>query len=79
MSRLIAMTSIIDTNFPDVSTQECLPIGERVLDRLPGMLWVADEVLALLQRDESCAMQWVEPTVKRIYEDVNEMMKILAD
>ena len=59
-----------------------LPLSERVLDRLADILFATDEILDMIQTGDrypdSTATQ-VETSVKHVYDQVNELMKKLAD
>lgn len=66
----------------DVMTAVQLPISERVLDRLADILFATDEILDLLDRDEGFPIDTtvdVEKSVRDVYDQVNELMKKLAD
>ncbi len=56
-----------------------LPVGERVLDRLGDLLYDADDILSILKADDATSVRWMEPMIERIYEDVNSLMKRIAD
>jgi hypothetical protein len=59
-----------------------LPISERVLDRLADILFATDEILDMLRVEErppDATTVAVESSVQRVYDQVNELMKKLAD
>lgn len=59
-----------------------LPVSERVLDKLADILFATDEILDMLQMDEhlpSNTTVEVEQSVRQVYDQVNELMKQLAD
>jgi hypothetical protein len=59
-----------------------LPISERVLDRLGDILLASDEILGMIAANPllpSDATRCVERSVKTLYEQVNDLMKTLAD
>ena len=65
---------------PVVSVQ--LPLSERVLDRLADILFASDEILDMIGTqprypDESTLD--VEKSVRRVYNQVNDLMKKLTD
>lgn len=66
----------------DPVTAVHLPVSERVLDRLADILFASDEILDMVRAperlpDETTAA--VEASVRRVYEQVNELMMRLAD
>jgi hypothetical protein len=58
---------------------EGIPAHERVLDRLADLLFDADDVLAMLKADDARCVQWIEPHVLKVYDEVNEVMKKRCD
>ena len=59
-----------------------LPMSERVLDKLADILFATDEILDMIRVEE----QLPDPTavvvgdsVQRVYDQINELMKKLAD
>jgi hypothetical protein len=59
-----------------------LPISERVLDRLADILFATDEILDMIRVEERAPDETtvaVESSVQRVYDQVNELMKKLAD
>ncbi len=57
-------------------------MSERVLDRLGDILLASDEILGMLATSPfvpSEATRTVEESVKTVYEQVNDLMKSLAD
>jgi len=59
-----------------------LPLQQRVVDKLADMLFASDMILDMLHDDRHfppAHMAEVEPSVRRLYEEVNELMKKLAD
>ena len=51
-----------------------LPLRERVLDELADVLFAVDTILDALRVEEARDIQWVEPEVRRWYEEVNALM-----
>lgn len=57
-----------------------LPLTSAVLDRLGDILFATDEILGMIadsRRDDD--LQRVEQSVRRVYDEVNELMKQLVD
>jgi hypothetical protein len=59
--------------------RESIPPHERVLDRLADLLFDADDLLEMLRAEDAMRIQWVEPRIQRVYDEVNEVMKRLCD
>jgi hypothetical protein len=66
----------------DAMTAVHLPMSERVLDKLADILFATDEILDMIRVEE----QLPDPTavvvgdsVQRVYDQINELMKKLAD
>ena len=65
---------------PVVAVQ--LPMSERVLDRLADIMFASDEILDLLGTQSFMAddtKQDIESSVRRVYNQVNDLMKKLTD
>jgi hypothetical protein len=59
-----------------------LPMSERVLDKLADILFATDEILDMLRVEERVPDRTtavVESSVRSVYDQVNELMKKLAD
>ena len=59
-----------------------LPMSERVLDKLADILFATDEILDMIRVEERVpdpAAVAVEASIQRVYNEVNELMKQLAD
>ena len=56
-----------------------LPAHERVLDRLADLLFDADEVLDMLRAEDASSVRWIEPVVRKAYDEVNDVMKRLCN
>ena len=59
-----------------------LPISERVLDKLSDILLASDEILGMIATSPqrlTDATRSIEESVKTVFEQVNELMKSLAD
>lgn len=68
-------------NFDPVTATQ-LPLSERVLDRLGDILFATDEILdmvATARRRPDDSSGDVEACVRRVYDQVNELMKKLTD
>ena len=66
----------------DATTAIHLPMSERVLDKLADILYATDEILGMVRVEERVpdpSMTTVEMSMQRVYEQVNELMKQLAD
>jgi hypothetical protein len=59
-----------------------LPMSERVLDKLADILFATDEILDMIRIEERLPDETttvVADSVQRVYDQVNELMKKLAD
>ena len=60
-----------------------MPLQERVVDKLADMLFASDMILDMLNDERSPDfggyLASVEPSVRRVYDQVNELMKQLTD
>jgi hypothetical protein len=59
-----------------------LPVSERVLDKLADILFATDEILDMIRVEERLidpTTVAVEDSVQRVYDEVNALMKQLAD
>ncbi|HEY0160595.1 MAG TPA: hypothetical protein VGF28_25130 [Thermoanaerobaculia bacterium] len=57
-------------------------MSERVLDKLADILFATDEILDMIRVEERLpdpTAVVVEDSVQRVYDQVNELMKKLAD
>lgn len=60
------------------------PLQVRVIDKLADILFASDMILDMLKGEQPYLVaghltKSVEPSVRRVYEQVNELMKQLAD
>ena len=66
----------------DALTATHIPLTERMLDRLADMLYASDEILDMITMDPripaSTTME-VEDCVRGVYNQINDLMKKLAD
>lgn len=66
----------------DVMSAVHLPMSERVLDKLADILYASDEILDMIRVEERLmdpTTVAVELSVQQVYDQVNELMKKLAD
>ena len=66
----------------DAMTAVHLPMSERVLDKLADILFATDEILDMIRVEErlpDATTVVVEDSVQRVYDQINELMKKLAD
>ena len=65
----------------DVFTEQRLPLQERVVDKLADIMFASDMILDMLRHDSTSGghLSSVEPSVRRVYDQVNELMKQLTD
>ena len=59
-----------------------LPMSERVLDKLADILFATDEILDMIRIEErlpDATTVAVESSVQGVYDQINELMKKLAD
>jgi len=59
-----------------------LPMSERVLDKLADILFATDEILDMIKVEERMpdpTAVVVEDSVRSVYDQINELMKKLAD
>jgi hypothetical protein len=60
-----------------------MPLQERVVDKLADMLFASDMILDMLQDERTFKfaghLTSVEPSVRRVYDQINELMKQLTD
>jgi hypothetical protein len=66
----------------DAMTAVHLPMSERVLDKLADILFATDEILDMIRVEErvpDATSVVVEGAVQSVYDQVNELMKKLAD
>ncbi len=71
---------MIDTAVFD---EELLPIHERVVDKLADILFASDMILDMLRSPRSRSvgghLTILEPSVRQVYDQVNNLMKQLTD
>jgi hypothetical protein len=71
------------TETADVIGDLKMPLQERVVDKLADMLFASDMILDMLRDERSYKfaghLTSVEPSVKLVYDQINELMKQLTD
>lgn len=78
--KLMDFDSVVADFDPVVTAQ--LPLSERVLDRLADIMFASDEILDMLGTQPFMAddtKRDVETSVRRVYDQVNDLMKKLTD
>ena len=65
----------------DVFAENRMPLQERVVDKLADIMFASDMILDMLRHDSKSAghLSSVAPSVRRVYDQVNELMKQLTD
>ena len=65
----------------DLFTEQRLPLQERVVDKLADIMFASDMILDMLSHERKSAghLGSVEPSVRRVYDQVNALMKQLTD
>lgn len=56
-----------------------IPVQERIADRLADLLFVADEVLGMLCEDRAGSVRWMEPRIRRVFDEVDGLMRQMTD
>lgn len=82
-----AIESLI-TDFPLTSDdifierESQMPMQDRVVDKLADMLYASDMILDMLRDDRYYVpdhLRRIEPSMRRLYGEVNDLMKALTD
>jgi hypothetical protein len=66
----------------DTTIAVYLPTSERVLDKLADILFATDEILGMVRVEErlpDATTVFIEEAVQSVYDQVNALMKRLAD
>ena len=65
----------------DVFAENRMPLQERVVDKLADIMFASDMILDMLRHERKSAghLSSVEPSVRQVYDQVNELMKQLTD
>lgn len=56
-----------------------LPPTERVADRLADLLFGADEILGFLSEERAVPLLWIEPDIRRLYQQIDTLMRKITD
>jgi hypothetical protein len=56
-----------------------IPMHERVLDRLADLMLDADELLAMFDGEDAAWVRWIEPHVRRAFDEVDAAMRRMTD
>lgn len=65
-----------------VEPESQLPMQDRVVDKLADMLYASDMILDMLSDDRYYVpehLRFIEPSVRKFYNEVNGLMKQLSD
>lgn len=65
-----------------VERESQMPMQDRVVDKLADMLYASDMILDLLRDDRYYVpdhLRRLEPSMRRLYTEVNDLMKELTD
>jgi len=65
-----------------VERESQMPMQDRVVDKLADMLYASDMILDMLRDDRYYVpehLRRIEPSMKRLYAEVNDLMKELTD
>jgi hypothetical protein len=65
----------------DLFTEQRMPLQERVVDKLADIMFASDMILDMLRHESKSGghLSSVEPSVRRVYDQVNALMKQLTD
>jgi len=56
-----------------------IPLREHVLDSLCHLLLDTDELLGMLAAQEASSEQWLLPYLRKVYDDVDLLMRKMSD
>src|SRR3954464_9717317 len=65
-----------------IERESQMPMQDRVVDKLADMLYASDMILDMLRDDRYYVpehLRRIEPSMKRLYTEVNDLMKQLTD
>ena len=65
-----------------IEKESQMPMQDRVVDKLADMLYASDMILDMLHDDRYYVpdhLRRIEPSMRKLYNEVNEMMKELTD
>jgi len=66
------------TQFESIRRYSHLPLRERVLDELADVLFSVDTIIGSLDTEEANGILWIEPEVRRLYDDINLLMRRMS-
>lgn len=55
-----------------------LPLEIRVLDRLTDVLVLSHELLSEFQTEDANRLLWLEPHIRRVYDEVDQLIRRFA-
>jgi hypothetical protein len=58
---------------------ETLSVHALIVDRLCDALFDIDDVLGMLTAADAAGVRWIEPAVRKIYEDIDDVLTQLCD
>ena len=64
---------------PDARSDEKPIIGDEVSDRLIDLMIVTDDLLARLQTPAAMRFNWIEPHLRRAYEEIAVVLNQLSN
>jgi hypothetical protein len=56
-----------------------IPLHERVVDRLAELMLDANDLLGMLDGEDASSFLWLEPHVRRVYDEVHAVMLKMTD
>ena len=65
-----------------IERESQMPMQDRVVDKLADMLYASDMILDMLRDDRYYVpehLRRIEPSMRRLYTEVNDLMKSLTD
>lgn len=65
-----------------IERESQMPMQDRVVDKLADMLYASDMILDMLRDDRYYVpdhLRRIEPSLRRLYTEVNDLMKALTD
>ena len=67
------------TQFEAIRRYSHLPLRERILDELADVLFSIDTILGSLDAEEANNILWIEPEIRRVYDDINKLMLRMSE
>jgi hypothetical protein len=62
-----------------ITPEPPLSFRDRLLDQMTVLMLHADSLLSMLDVEEANNFLWLEPHIRKVYDDVNSAMKRLTD